>query len=33
MTGRDGRTVHALPLDALQEIMRHNKSGQTRVTV
>jgi D-aminopeptidase len=33
MTGRDARTVHALPLDALQEIMRHNKSGQTRVTV
>src|SRR5215475_5113825 len=29
MSGRDGRTIHALPLDALQEIMRHNKSGQT----
>jgi D-aminopeptidase len=23
MTGRNGRTIHALPLDALQEIMRH----------
>ena len=22
MTGRDGRTVHALPLDRLQEVMR-----------
>jgi D-aminopeptidase len=23
MTGKDGRTVHALPLDRLQQVMRH----------
>lgn len=28
MTGRNGRTIHALPLHSLQEIMRHYQPGQ-----
>ena len=27
MTGRAGRTVHALPLDALQDVMRRHRPG------
>jgi len=33
MTGRNGRTIHALPLDTLQEIMRHYRPGQASVTI
>ena len=33
MTGRNGRTIHALPLDTLQEIMRHYEPGQASVTI
>ena len=33
MTGRDSRTIYALPLDALQKIMRHSQPGQTRVPI
>ncbi len=28
MSGRDGRTIHALPLDLLQEVMRRYRPGQ-----
>jgi len=27
MTGKDGRTIHALPLDRLQEIMRRQRDA------
>jgi D-aminopeptidase len=33
MTGRNDRTIHALPLDTLQEIMRHYEPGQASVTI
>ena len=33
MIGRDSRTIYALPLDALQKIMRHSQPGQTRVPI
>jgi hypothetical protein len=33
MTGRNGRTIHALPLDTLQEIMRRYEPGQASVTI
>jgi D-aminopeptidase len=32
MTGRNGRTIHALPLDALQEVMRRYQPGQAGLT-
>jgi D-aminopeptidase len=30
MTGKDGRTIHALPLDRLQEIMRRSRDASRR---
>jgi D-aminopeptidase len=33
MTGRNGRTIHALPLDALQEITRRHQPGQAGRTM
>jgi len=33
MTGRNGRTIHALPLDALQKIMRRYQAGQSSLTI
>jgi len=33
MTGRNGRTIHALPLDELQQIMRHYQPGLAIATI